>query len=200
MQNYQRRAFTLVELLVVIAIIGILMALLLAAVQAARESARRAQFAHNLKQLGIALQNYHDVYRRFPTSVTWGGTAAQWPLPAYHHTWLTSILPQIEQVPLFQGHAAAQQRQRQNAQNRDRDFGREFSRHERRLFQRKATQTHPSAYHPNCRAVKWWACPTLPIFQPDAAKSRCRGFGRSGGAARGARGSRERCSRSSMEP
>src|SRR5262245_58781466 len=62
----ERRGFTLIELLVVIAIIAILIALLLPAVQAAREAARRAQCVNNLKQIGLALHNYHSSHETFP--------------------------------------------------------------------------------------------------------------------------------------
>ena len=62
----RHRGFTLIELLVVIAIIAVLIALLLPAVQAAREAARRAQCVNNLKQIGLAMHNYHDVDRHVP--------------------------------------------------------------------------------------------------------------------------------------
>ncbi|MBM83917.1 MAG: hypothetical protein CMJ78_25455 [Planctomycetaceae bacterium] len=65
------KGFTLIELLVVIAIIAILIALLLPAVQAAREAARRSQCKNNLKQIALAINNYHDSYRQFPISVGW---------------------------------------------------------------------------------------------------------------------------------
>jgi prepilin-type N-terminal cleavage/methylation domain-containing protein/prepilin-type processing-associated H-X9-DG protein len=86
-----RRAFTLVELLVVIAIIGVLMAMLLPAVQAARESARRVQCQNNLKQLGLALHQYHDAFKLFPPSNR---------VAPRRHSWGPFLLPFLEQQPL----------------------------------------------------------------------------------------------------
>ena len=96
-----RRGFTLVELLVVIAIIGILVGLLLPAVQAAREAARRMSCGSNIRQVALALQNYESAYKRFPMSVNYGTGRGPQYAHAYHHTWLASILPQMEQGPLF---------------------------------------------------------------------------------------------------
>jgi prepilin-type N-terminal cleavage/methylation domain-containing protein len=90
-------AFTLVELLVVIAIIGVLVALLLPAVQAAREAARRSSCSNNLKQIGIALHNYHDVNLTFPSG--WLDN----PAPNQEAWgWAALTLPYIEQAPLHQ--------------------------------------------------------------------------------------------------
>src|SRR5258708_38736487 len=94
-------AFTLIELLVVIAIIAVLVALLLPAVQQAREAARRSQCKNNLKQIGIALHNYHEVYNKFPRSVTWGLTTGPTTVGPYHHTWLTAIMPYIDLLTLY---------------------------------------------------------------------------------------------------
>jgi prepilin-type N-terminal cleavage/methylation domain-containing protein len=88
----RRRGFTLIELLVVIAIIAVLIALLLPAVQAAREAARRAQCVNNLKQLGIALHNFHDVNLNLPSSDRPGGATALPRIAA-----ITFMLPYIEQ-------------------------------------------------------------------------------------------------------
>ncbi|HID23337.1 MAG TPA: DUF1559 domain-containing protein [Planctomycetaceae bacterium] len=102
-----RRGFTLIELLVVIAIIAILIALLLPAVQQAREAARRTECRNKMKQIGLALHNYYDVYKTFPPQAVWGypnqPSYQVGSLPApFHHTWCTFILPYIDQAPLYQ--------------------------------------------------------------------------------------------------
>ena len=103
-----RNAFTLVELLVVIAIIGTLVGLLLPAVQSAREAARRAQCTNNLKQTGLALQNFHDARKALPEG--WLCDPAGNP-PDNHHSeegrgwgWASRILPYMEEDALFRTH------------------------------------------------------------------------------------------------
>lgn len=91
-----RRAFTLIELLVVIAIIAILIALLLPAVQQAREAARRSQCRNNLKQIGLALHNYHDTFGFFPIN---GTSAAGSGSPQC--SWMLRIFPYLDQAPLY---------------------------------------------------------------------------------------------------
>jgi prepilin-type N-terminal cleavage/methylation domain-containing protein/prepilin-type processing-associated H-X9-DG protein len=104
----KKQGFTLVELLVVIAIIGILVALLLPAIQAAREAARRSECVNQLKQIGIACQNFHDTYKRFPVAshemnfrlqnspnpADFGGNRHRW-------SWIVAILPFTEQQALY---------------------------------------------------------------------------------------------------
>ena len=98
--NVHRRAFTLIELLVVIAIIAVLIGLLLPAVQAAREAARRAQCSNNLKQIGLAMHNYHGVQNTFPP----GYVTAVVDDPAMPEIgpgwgWGVMLLGQLEQQP-----------------------------------------------------------------------------------------------------
>ncbi|MGQ0637663.1 MAG: DUF1559 family PulG-like putative transporter [Planctomycetaceae bacterium] len=120
----RHRGFTLIELLVVIAIIATLIALLLPAVQQAREAARRTACKNNLKQLGLAMHNYHDTYEYFPIGnltlapgqpITEPNGGYQNARPPFYGSWIhagphpkngdwvwsASILPQIDQAPLF---------------------------------------------------------------------------------------------------
>jgi prepilin-type N-terminal cleavage/methylation domain-containing protein len=102
MRSTKHRGFTLVELLVVIAIIGILVALLLPAVQAAREAARRMSCGNNLKQFGLAMQNYHDAYKVLPPGGIHNinGMAADGGSTSYGPNWAILLLPFYEQGPL----------------------------------------------------------------------------------------------------
>ncbi|MCA9027473.1 MAG: DUF1559 domain-containing protein, partial [Planctomycetaceae bacterium] len=111
----RQRAFTLIELLVVIAIIAILIALLLPAVQQAREAARRTQCRNNLKQIGLAFHNYHDVYLRFPSAFSGvsgdnlfgigegGGPFEDATADSNIHTWTERILPYLDQANVYNG-------------------------------------------------------------------------------------------------
>lgn len=104
---WSKRAFTLIELLVVIAIIGVLIALLLPAIQQAREAARRSQCSNNLKQLGLALQNYHEIYNQFSVGTQdqppMFGTGAR-PWTAGDHrkgSMLVKLLPFMENQHIY---------------------------------------------------------------------------------------------------
>lgn len=91
MNRLSRTGFTLIELLVVIAIIGIIIAILLPAVQAAREAARRIKCGNNLKQMGLALQNYHDTFKTLPSGY----------VVPNRILWSGLLLRQMEESPLY---------------------------------------------------------------------------------------------------
>ena len=100
----ESRAFTLVELLVVIAILGILIALLLPAVQAAREAARRMSCSNNLKQIVLAMHNFHDSYKGFPVGSPSKSCPGYTQIPAWQYRWspLAMLTPYMEQYNVYE--------------------------------------------------------------------------------------------------
>lgn len=150
-----KRGFTLIELLVVITIIGILVALLLPAVQAVREAARRMQCANNLKQISLAIHNYDSALGSFPLTTT-GPSRNSAPLGNGFYSWLTMILPQIEQQPLYNSIRFAE------------------SMVDSRAFTTSASYTRLtiSQSHPNALAsqtiVPTYLCPSDPIAETNS--------------------------------
>ena len=150
----RKRGFTLVELLVVIAIIGVLVALLLPAVQAAREAARRMQCSNHLKQIGLALQNYHDTFNslpfgararyvqdtnRVPTGQTWGPS------------WYVGLLSFCEQKPLSDLLEAAMLK---NPNITD-----------------LTNTTGRVAFHVKDQKIPWILCPSSPLPQTEVLRN-----------------------------
>ncbi len=108
-----RSAFTLIELLVVIFIIAILTAFLVPAVQRVREAASRTQCTNNLRQIALALHSYHDSNKRFPAGMRWQNAKD----PMRLSSWLTQLLPFVEQQPLWAASAAAYKQSSSPRQN-----------------------------------------------------------------------------------
>lgn len=149
----KRSAFTLVELLVVIAIIGVLVALLLPAVQAAREAARRMQCSNHLKQIGLALQNYHDTFQSLPygarahfvqTSGTVSSAQSQNP---WGPSWYVGLLPFCEQKPLSDLMEAGML----TIPN----------------LQDATMQTGRMGFHAHNQKIAWMLCPSSPLPQTE---------------------------------
>jgi prepilin-type N-terminal cleavage/methylation domain-containing protein len=150
-----KRGFTLVELLVVIAIIGVLVALLLPAVQAAREAARRMQCSNHLKQIGLALQNYHDTFQSLPfgtraryVNVNANTPTGQKPGPS----WLVSILAFAEQKPLSDLLEAAMVSNPDAVTDMQQAVGR-------------------VPFHANNQKIAWMMCPSSPLPQTEILRN-----------------------------
>ncbi len=150
----QRDAFTLIELLVVIAVIGILMAMLVPAVQQVREAARRTNCASNMRQIALAITNYHSSHRRFPVNQIGPGVSngSGGHGPGYY-SWLVPLLPQLEQGNLYKLFNL-------NINNGNGGLGDSFP--------HRISNTHPNAVAVNT-TVEIFLCPSeTPNFQNSA--------------------------------